>query len=394
MISKEDYAVIKALRKHGVYVKDIAAELGVHPKTVSRALAREGAPERKRKRGSSKLDPYKAQIDQLLQEGVWNGVVIYREIQAAGYEGKTTILRDYIAPKRALRAGRATVRFETKPGQQLQSDWGEIETVIGGESQKVYFEVNQLGYSRRFHFWGTDRMDAEHTYEGLVRSFEYFGGVPQEVLVDNQKVAVVSNNGRGQVRFNERFLDLAGHYGFEPKACRPYRARTKGKDERMVGYIKHHFFVRYRAFESWVHLNQVAEQWLREEADQRRHGTVHEVVAERFEREAPTLVPLPTRRYDTSYRETRQVSWDSYIEVRGNRYSVPAKLSGQTVGVRIGLDDQLWVYEGESLVAQHRLQPAEQGWVTVPEHHTSLWQEALQVEQRPLNVYQEAAQWS
>jgi hypothetical protein len=237
-------------------------------------------------------------------------------------------------------------------------------------------------------------MDAEHTYEGLVRSFEYFGGVPQEVLVDNQKVAVVSNNGRGQARFNERFLDLAGHYGFEAKACRPYRARTKGKDERMVGYIKHHFFVRYREFESWVHLNQLAEQWLKEEADQRRHGTVHEVVAERFEREAPTLAPLPSRRYDTSYRESRQVSWDSYIEVRGNRYSVPARLSGQTVGVRIGLDDQVRVYEGDNLVAQHRLQPVEQGWVTVPEHHTALWQEALQVERHSLHIYQEAAQWS
>lgn len=394
MINKEDYAVMKALRKRGVYVKDIAVELGVHPKTVSRALARGGAPERKQKRRNSKLDPYKAQIDQLLQAGVWNAVVIYRELQAAGYEGKTTILRDYIAPKRALRAGRATVRFETKPGQQLQSDWGEIETVIGGQRQKVYFEVNQLGYSRRFHFWCTDRMDAEHTYEGLVRSFEYFGGVPQEVLVDNQKVAVVSNNGRGQVRFNERFLDLAGHYGFEAKACRPYRARTKGKDERMVGYIKQHFFVRYREFESWAHLNQVAEQWLKEEADQRRHGTVHEVVAERFEREAPALVALPSSRYDTSYRESRQVSWDSYIEVRGNRYSVPARPSGQTVAVRIGLDDQLRVYEGDNLVAQYRLQPAEQGWVTVPEHHTPLWQEALRVEQRPLQVYQEATQWS
>ena len=122
MISKEDYAVIKALRKRGVYVKDIAIELGVNPKTVSRTLARGKASERKRKQRSSKLDPYKAQIDQLLQAGVWNAVVIYREIQAAGYEGKTTILRDYIAPKRALRAGRATVRFETKPGQQMQSD--------------------------------------------------------------------------------------------------------------------------------------------------------------------------------------------------------------------------------------------------------------------------------
>lgn len=394
MLSKEDYAVIKALRKRGVYVKDIATELGVHPKTVSRALQRGEAPSKKRKQRGSKLDAYKGQIDDLLQEGVWNAVVVYREIQAAGYAGKLTLVRDYIAPKRALRPGRATVRFETPPGQQLQSDWGEIETVLGGEVQKVYFQVNQLGYSRRFHFWATDCIDAEHTYEGLIRSLEYFGGVPQEVLVDNQKAAVLSNNGRGQVRFKERFLDLAGHYGFDPKACRPYRAQTKGKDERMVGYIKHHFFVRYRAFESWAHLNQLAEQWLQTEADQRVQGTVKEVVAVRFEREQPHLAPLPTQRYDTSYHETRQVSWDSYIEVRGNRYSVPAHLVGRTVAIRISLDEQVRVYEGDVLVAQHRLQPAQQGWVTVPEHHATLWRQAVQVEARPLQAYQEAAQWS
>lgn len=394
MLKKEDYAVIKALKQRGVYVKDIAAELGVHPKTVSRALKRGGAPQRPHQRRESKLGPYKASVDRLLAEGVWNAVVIYREIQAAGYTGQQTILREYIAPKRALRQGRATVRFETEPGRQLQSDWGEVVTTIAGEQVKVYFLVNELGYSRRFHFWCTDSQDAEHTYEGLIRSFEYFGGVPQEVLVDNQKAAVLEHKGRGQVKFNERFVDLAGHYGFVPKACRPYRARTKGKDERMVGYIKQHFFVRYRAFESWIHLNQLAEQWLAQEADPRLHGTVHEVVAERFKREAPVLGPRPASRYDTSYRETRQVSWDSYIDVRGNRYSVPGELVGQTVIVRIGLDDLLRVYYNEALVASHTLQTAHQGWVTVPEHHAQLWQATLKVQQRPLNVYEEVAKWS
>jgi transposase len=77
------------------------------------------------------------------------------------------------------------VRFETPPGRQLQSDWGEIATVIAGVETHVDFIVNTLGYSRRFHFWCTDSQDAEHTYEGLVRSFEHFGGVTEEVLVDN-----------------------------------------------------------------------------------------------------------------------------------------------------------------------------------------------------------------
>ena len=251
------------------------------------------------------------------------------------------------------------------------------------------------GQRRASGFWCTDGEDAEHTYEGLVRSFEYFGGVPQEVLVDNQKAAVLVPSGSGgPARFNERFLDLAGHYGFAPRACRPYRARTKGKIERMVGYVQQHFFVRYRAFESWAHLNQLAERWLAEEADRRVHGTVEEVVAERFARERPALGPLPAQRYDTAYHETRLVSWDGYLEVRGNRYSVPAELAGQPVAVRIGLDDTLAVYAGERLVARHTLQSAEKGWVSVPEHHAALWQTTLGVERRPLEVYEEVATWN
>lgn len=184
-------------------------------------------------------------------------------------------------------------------------------------------------------------------------------------------------------------MDLAGHYGFTPRACRPYRARTKGKDERMVGYVKHHFFVRYREFESWAHLNQLAEQWLREEADPRVHGTVKEVVAERFERERPHLRPLPEVRFDTSYRETRWVSWDGYIDVRGVRYSLPDGLRGTRVAIRVSLDGVLSVYDEEVKVLEQGLRPSGAGWVTVPGHHERLWRETLQVETRDLAVYEE-----
>lgn len=390
MLRKEDFAVIEALNKRGVYLKDIAAELEVHPRTVKRALQRGGAPKAERKVGSSKLDPYKAKVDELLAEGVWNSQVILREIQALGYEGKGTMLRLYIQPKRALRSGRATVRFETDPGKQLQSDWGEVVTQIGGVRCKVYFIVNELGYSRRFHFWCTESNDAEHTYEGILRSLEYFGGVTEEVLVDNQKSAVLQASNTGTPRFNERFVDLANWYGFTPRACRPYRARTKGKDERMVGYVKHNFFVRYRSFESWEHLNQLAEQWLREEADLRVHGTVKEVVAERFAREKAYLQPLPAMRYDTSYLEYRQVAWDGYIDVRGNRYSVPAFLVGQRVAVRIGLAGLLRVFQADQLVTSHTLKSPQTGWSTLREHQSEMWKSTLpQVEQRSLAIYEE-----
>lgn len=391
MLSREDWLMIQSKARQGVFQKDIAHELGVHPKTVSRALKRGAAPKRGRRRDKfAKLAPYAAKVDELLAANVWNAVVIYREIQALGYVGKLTVLRDYIRPKRVLRPSRATVRFETPPGKQAQTDWGEVITEIGGVEQKIYFAVTTLGYSRRFHVWGTDSLDAEHTYESLVRAFEWFGGVTEQVLIDNQKAAVIEHRIGEAVRFNPGFLDLAHHYGFTPKACRPARAQTKGKDERNVGYVKHHFFVRYRSFESFAHLNQLLEQWLVEEADARVHGTVKEVVAERFARERPALMALPAVRFDTSYRDVRQVAWDGYIEVRGNRYAVPAALCGQSVAIRIGLDDRLRVFDGDdALVAEHRLTSADQGWVQVPAFHAALWAQAVQ--QRPLSAYEEVA---
>ncbi len=392
MIRREDWMEIKTLADKGVYQKDIAAQLGIHPKTVTRALKRGRPPTGSRpKARQSKLDVFKPWIDDLLREGVWNAQVIFRQLQERGYAGGVTIVRDYVRPKRPLREKRATVRFETPVGHQLQNDWGEIVTVVGGCCQKVFFTVNTLGWSRRLHFWCTDSNDAEHTYEGLIRAFEYFGGVPREVLVDNQRSTVMTHRIGENVRFNERFVDLAGLYGFVPRACRPYRARTKGKDERMVGYIKHNFFVRHRAFESLSHMNQLALSWLHDETDQRVHGTVKEVVQERFGREAPSLGPLPNNRFDTAYRESRVVSWDGYIDVLGNRYSVPDHLRGTRVSVRISLEGLLSVYEGAAVIAEHRVKGRAEGWATIPQHHESLWQ-SLRVEHRSLSVYEEVTQ--
>jgi transposase len=391
MLRKEDFVMIQARVRSGVYQKDIAAELGVHPKTVSRALKRGAAPTIGRRRGWKKLGPYAEVVDRLLSEGVWNAVVIFDTIKALGYAGGYSQLKRYIQPKRVLQPSKKTVRFETEPGRQMQSDWGETTTMVGGVMTRVHFIVNTLGYSRRMHVWATDSQDAEHTYEGIVRSFEYFDGVPREVLVDNQKCAVIEHRRSERPRFNPRFMDLAAHYSFAPRACKPARARTKGKDERMVRYIKEHFFVRYRSFESFAHMNQLLEQWLKEVADARVHGTVKEVVAERFAREAVSLSSLRVVRYDTAYYEPRRVGWDAYIDVRGNRYSVPADVAGCEVSIRISFDDVLTVYCGGRQVAEHRLRSREQGWATVPDHHTDLWQETLEVERRSLAIYEEVA---
>ena len=390
MLTKEDYMHITMQHERGVFKKDIAAELGVSPRTVSRALKRGSAPSGRRPLARvSKLDPFKPMIDELLAEGVWNVMVILAVLREHGYDGGETLIRNYVRPKRPLRHTRQTVRFETGPGVQLQNDWGEIWSDVAGRRTKLHFTVSTLGFSRRLHFWITDRQDAEHTYEGLIRAFEHFGGVTKEVLVDNQKSMVLSHDSRGRVRYNPAFLDLAGHYGFTPHACRPYRARTKGKDERMVSYIKHNFFQRYRSFVSIQEANNLALAWMQQVADRRLHGTIRQIVAERFKREAPQLMPLPPLRFDTSYRELRLVGFDGYIDVRGNRYSVPDDYRAREVAVKISLDGQFGVFNGATLIASHRLRDAHDGWSTVPEHHSRMWRETMRAQQRELSVYEE-----
>jgi hypothetical protein len=117
---------------------------------------------------------------------------------------------------------------------------------------------------------------------------------------------------------------------------------------------------------------------------------VREVVAERFEREKVHLQSLPALRYDTSYFEYRQAAWDGYIDVRGNRYSVPATLAGQRVVVRIGLDGLLRIFHADQLVTSHWLRSRQAGWSTFREHQSEMWKNTLPaVEQRPLAVYEE-----
>ena len=390
MISKGDYMEIKAQHERGVYKKDIASKLGVHPRTVTRALVRGGPPCGKRPRArGSKLDPFKEFIDSELAAGVWNAEVILQKLRRMGYEGGRTILRDYIRPKRPLRDSRRTVACETGPGKQAQCDWAEQPVLIAGVTQVVHFLVTALGYSRRFFFWITDKEDANHTYEGQQLAFQYFGGVTETTLLDNQKACVVSHRMGEKVVFNPAYLDFCHHYGTRPLACRPGRARTKGKVERIISYIKDNFFAHYPKAESFAHYNQLALEWLSEVADSRVHGTCGEVVRERFEKERGHLLALPPALFDTSYREERTVWWDAYIDVCGNRYAVGGHLTGKRVEVRIGLDGIIRVFDAQELVAVHTRRDPAAGWASCPAYHARLWQEASPVEARPLSVYEE-----
>jgi transposase len=244
-----------------------------------------------------------------------------------------------VAPlRRELAAeARATVRFETPPGKQLQVDFGEKRVVIGGETIRVYLFVATLGHSRRLHVRAFRHERQACWFEGLESAFQAFGGVPEEVLLDNTRALVVHHDSlTREVRFNARLLAFAKHWRFRPRACAPYRARTKGKDERGVGYVKTNA-IAGRQFASWAAFEAHLEQWTREVADLRIHGTTGEPPIVRFQRdEADALQPLAGRPPFQQTRELiRRVQADCCVEIDGNAYSVPWRLVGEGVVVEI-----------------------------------------------------------
>jgi transposase len=179
-----------------------------------------------------------------------------------------------VAPLRqALRAAaRATTRFETAPGQQRQIDFGERRVMIAGVPETLFFFVATLGYSRRCHVRVFPHERQAVWFEGLESAFHHFGGVPETMLLDNAKPLVLDPRRRGlPARFHPRLLAFAQHWGVRPVACAAYRARTKGKDERGVGYVKHNAIAGH-AFDSVPAVEAHLIAWTRDVADVRVHG--------------------------------------------------------------------------------------------------------------------------
>jgi hypothetical protein len=264
---------------------------------------------------------------------------------------------------------RATVRFETAPGWQLQIDFGSTAVRIGIERVIIHLFVATLGFSRRAFVRAFEHERQSAWLDGLEGAFHYFGGLPEEVLLDNPRALVESHDPTARVVvFNARFLAFARYWGVQPRACAPYRARTKGKDERGVGYVKHNA-IAGRTFASWAALEAHLGDWLRTVADVRIHGTTGESPLERFQRaEAAALRPLKGRPPFHWTRELRRrVQTDSSVEIDTNHYSVPWRLIGETVTVQVR-DDQIRLLHAGTEVARHVVVAGRRQRVVEPAH--------------------------
>ena len=242
METPEDVAVMLRLAELGWGSKRIAAELGCSRTTVKRYL-RQGGWASYRDRGRrSALAGLEGWLAERFRRHRGNADVVRQELaREHGVRVSLRTVERAVADLRRdlLAEARACVRFETPPGRQLQIDFGSTFVPIGGEVMRVYLFVATLGYSRR-GFVAAFRHERQPAwFEGLEAAFRHFGGVPREVLLDNAKPLVVRHDAvTREVVFNERLHAFARYWGFRPRACAPYRARTKGKDENGVGYVK------------------------------------------------------------------------------------------------------------------------------------------------------------
>lgn len=322
----EVWHTIQVLKRHGKGKKAIARELGISKNTVKRYWRLEGPPRYRRKPAGKELDAFAAPIAEMVQRG-FIGTRIFDELQALGYAGSLASVYRYTEPMCRLRAEKTTIRFETEPGQQMQYDWKEWTLPVGGKSRRVYFHQAILSFSRFKVIGFSLDITTGSIIRFLTEALSAFGGVPEEIVIDNPRQMIVSHDPSGVVRYQDDFLLFLGSYGLKPDPCRAYRARTKGKVENPFFYLQEHF-LRGLEVESLQELESRLASFMVRYND-RPHTTTGRAPAERLRDERLRGLPQPVA--FPFALEPRKVSWDGYVHVDTNRYPVPLSLAGQRV---------------------------------------------------------------
>ena len=373
MLKVEDRFMIKDLHRRGMTISDIARTTGHDRKTIRAVLKGPvSPPPQKRKARTKKLDPFVPYLEKRIEEGVLNCNKLLDEIRRQGYQGGKSLLKTFVQPYREARRQEATVRFETEPGEQAQVDWAHFGYIEHhGRRRKLYAFVMTLGWSRALYLEFTVSADAAWWLRCHVHAFRYFGGVPRQVLHDNLKTAVLDREADGRIVWNVRYMDFADYYGFSPRACRPYRAQTKGKVESGIRYVRGNFWPGLK-FVDLADLNRQAHDWLDQTANLRVHGTTGEVPFDRLPLEH--LLPLAGKPdYDTSLIAFRRSTKDCFVSYEGNYYSVPADYARKTLQVKETEDGQLIILDiDDEEIARHRLAEGHNLRVAVSTHYAHL----------------------
>lgn len=347
---------ILLLERKGLSQRAIARKLGISRNTVKKYIENKdillepgpGKVDRK-----SMLDPFKGNILAWLDEDMeYKATWIYDRLRPMGFGGSYEIVKRAVHEIKEKRQRVAYMRFETEPGFQAQADFGEFQVEnADGTIRKLYLFSMILGYSRKIYSEFIDRCDLPTFLDCHLHAFDYFGGVPEEILYDRMKNVFIGKIA-GKNKFNDTLMGFALHYRFKPVVAPPYAAWVKGKVERPYHFIREGFWRGY-GFVCRETANRDLLQWLNLK-DERVHGTTHEVVSQRFEREQPHLHKAPVWAFDTSYRIYRKVHKDCTVRFEGNSYVVSHTLVGKHLVLRVK-DKEMRIFDDDCLVVTYEI---------------------------------------
>jgi transposase len=350
--NEQEAEILRLHHAEGWPVGTIARQVGVHASVVRRVLRQASVIIVARQRPMM-VDPYLPYIHEVLER--WPKLQasrIYQMVRDRGYRGGESYFREIIAGMRPRPKAEAYLRLRTLPGEQAQVDWGDFgELRIGRARRRLFAFVMVLSWSRRIalRFFVDARMPS--FLAGHAWAFARFVGVPRVLLYDNLKSAVIERQGAA-IRLNERMLELASHYRFEPRACAPRRGNEKGRVERAIRYIRGSFFAG-RTVESLDDLNAQAEAWSDGAAmDRRWTDDPSRTVREAFEEEQPRLLAPPEQPFPCEERVSARVGKTPYVRFDLNDYSVPHTEVQREVEVLASLE-RVRIMRGAELLAEH-----------------------------------------
>ena len=371
MIDYACFCQIKHLHEQqGLSASQIAATLALDPRTVAYWLTQERFRPRTSRPRASKLDPFKAQIVRMLDKYPYSAAQVFQRLREQGYDGGYSLVKAYVRTVRPRRQP-AFLTLAFAPGECAQVDWGSFGAVkVGQTSRRLSFFVMVLCYSRMMYVEFTVSQTMEHFLACHQHALEYFGGIPQKVMVDNLKSAVLTRALGDAPLLNPKYADFAAHNGFRIVPCNVGKGNEKGRVENGVGYVKKNFLAGLDIPDFSV-LNPAAKQWLETIANVRLHGATRDKPLDLWHKEKPYLSPLPLYPFDIATVSQVRASRQFRITLDTNRYSVPAHFAGQALTLKT-YPDRLCIYQGDKLIARHLRSYDRHGDFEDPDHPKAL----------------------
>jgi transposase len=351
MIDYATYQQIHQLAQQGLHDSQIAASLQLDSRTVAQWRQVQVYQPRQPVSRPSKLDAYRGTIIRLLAEHPYSAIQLLQRLRPEGYTGSYTILKAFVTQVRP-RPTEAYLTLQFAPGQCAQVDWGYAGLIKMGTTQRrLSFFIMVLAYSRYLYVEFTLGESLEFWLTAHRHAFEFFGGVPTQIMIDNPKTAVLSHPLGEAAQLQPHYQALARHYGFEVRACTVRQPHQKGMVENAVGYLKKNL-LRGWTLPPFGALNPAAKLWLQTVANIRLHAQTHRRPVDLFAEEKPKLQPLPLMPFDTTVTRAVRATVRFRVHLDTNTYSVPAEYAGHPLQLKLA-PDQLTLHDQQKLIAEH-----------------------------------------